>query len=97
MSHPPLHAPTGVSVRTATVNALRGLLYEFGVTLPRGGTRASDNWPSRAEINDAVPAVIVQLVDDQLLALADIERHVQAMEEGDQPDAQEPGKRPSSA
>ena len=25
-----------VSVRTATINALRGLLYEFGVVLPRG-------------------------------------------------------------
>ncbi|MBK7848528.1 MAG: transposase [Zoogloea sp.] len=71
-----------VSVRTATVNALRGLLYEFGVTLPRGrhsGLRQLAQ--QRAEINDAVPAVMVQLVDDQLLALADIERHVQAMEE----------------
>lgn len=71
-----------VSVRTATVNALRGLLYEFGVTLPRGrhsGLRQLAQ--QRAEINDAVPAVMVRLVDDQLLALADIERHVQAMEE----------------
>ncbi len=71
-----------VSVRTATVNALRGLLYEFGVTLPRGrhsGLRQLAQ--QRAEINDTLPAVMVRLVDAQLLALADIERHVQAMEE----------------
>ncbi|WP_374476819.1 hypothetical protein [Zoogloea sp.] len=68
------------------------------MTLPQGrhlGLRQLAQ--QRAEINDAVPAVMVRLADDQLLALADIEWHVQAMEGGGQPDAQEPGKRPSSA
>jgi len=63
--------------------ALRGLLYEFGVTPPQGRHSGLRQLASNApEINDAVPAVMVRLVDDQLLALADIEGHVQAMEGG---------------
>jgi len=71
-----------VSVRTATVNALRGLLYEFGVILPQGRHSGLQHLAQqRAVLNDTLPAVMVRLVDAQLLALADIERHVQAMED----------------
>lgn len=71
-----------VSVRTATVNALRGLLYEFGVILPKGReTGLKQLAEQRAEINDKLPAVMVRLVDDQLRALDDVEQHVQAMED----------------
>ncbi|WP_374503506.1 hypothetical protein [Zoogloea sp.] len=45
--------------------ALRGLLYEFGVTLPQGRHSGLRQLASNApEINDAVPAVMVRLVDD---------------------------------
>lgn len=70
-----------VSVRTATVNALRGLLYEFGVHLPRGKrTGLKDLAERRAQIDEQLPAAMVRLVDAQLLALKDIERHVQTMD-----------------
>jgi transposase len=71
-----------VAMRTASVNALRGLLYEFGVVLPRGkrvGMRCLAE--HRAEIDAQLPATMVRLLNDQLLALQDIERHVQAMDQ----------------
>lgn len=71
-----------VSVRTASLNALRGLLYEFGVILPQGRHLGLRHLAQhRSAINEVLPAVMVRLVDAQLLALADIERHVQAMED----------------
>ena len=71
-----------VSVRTATINALRGLLYEFGLILPQGkqaGLQALAN--QRAQIDAKLPAPTVRMLDDQLLALHDIERHVKAMDD----------------
>ncbi len=71
-----------ISARTATVNALRGLLYEFGVALPRGkrvGMRYLAE--QRVDIDSQLPATMVRLLNDQLLALQDIERHVQAMDQ----------------
>lgn len=67
-----------MKVRTATVNALRGLLYEFGVVLP-GGKHAGlkslqDN---RAGIDAQLPASMVRLVDEQLRALQEIEKNVE--------------------
>ena len=71
-----------ISVRTATVNALRGLLYEFGVTLPQGRPAGLKHLSEkRAAINGALPAVMVRLVDDQLRALEDIEQHIKAMDD----------------
>jgi len=70
-----------VSVRTATVNALRGLLYEFGVVLPGGkkaGLRALR--AHRAQIDEQLPAPMQRLVDVQLRALADIEQHIDQLE-----------------
>jgi transposase len=66
-----------ISVRTATVNALRGLLYEFGATLPAGkdsGLKALGE--NRASVNAQLPAVMVALVDQQLRALQEIEHNV---------------------
>lgn len=71
-----------VCVRTATINALRGLLYEFGVTLPVGkhaGLKALAQ--RRAEIDAQLPATMVRLVDAQLQALAEVQGHVQALED----------------
>ena len=71
-----------VSLRTATINAMRSLLYEFGVRLPQGkdiGLKALA--AQRAQIDQVLPATMVRLVNDQLLGLQDIERHVQAMDQ----------------
>jgi len=70
-----------VSVRTATINALRGLLYEFGVVLPGGkhaGLKALG--AHRAEIDARVPATMQRLVDGQLATLKDIERGIERLE-----------------
>lgn len=69
------------SVRTATVNALRGLLYEFGIVLPRGkraGMRTLRE--RRAAIDESLPAAMVRIVEDQLAALQELDRHIEAME-----------------
>jgi len=70
-----------VSVRTATVNALRGTLYEFGVILPGGksaGLKALG--AHRAEVDAAVPGTVQRLVDGQLATLKDIERRIDELE-----------------
>jgi transposase len=70
-----------VSVRTATVNALRGLLYEFGVVLPAGkhaGLKALG--AHRAEIDAKLPGPMQRLVDGQLDTLKDIERRIDQLE-----------------
>lgn len=70
-----------VSVRTASINAMRSLLAEFGVVLPRG-KRAGLKYlgEHRAEIDAQLPEMMVRLLTDQLLALQHIQRHVQTME-----------------
>jgi len=70
-----------VSVRTATVNALRGTLYEFGVILPGGknvGLKALG--AQRAEIDAQLPAAVQRLIDGQLATLKDIERRIDEIE-----------------
>jgi transposase len=70
-----------VSVRTATINALRGLLYEFGVVLPAGkhaGLKALG--AHRAQIDSKVPATMQRLVDGQLATLKDIGRRIDGLE-----------------
>jgi transposase len=70
-----------VSVRTATINALRGALYEFGVTLPGGkrvGLKALAT--HRAEIDAKVPATIQRLIDGQLATLKDIGCRIDKLE-----------------
>ena len=59
-----------VSVRTASVNALRGLLYEFGVVLPAGKVLGLKVLAARrAEFDERLPALMRRLVDQQLAAL----------------------------
>lgn len=70
-----------VSVRTATINMLRGLLYEFGVLLPCGkqaGLKAMR--ARRAEIDDKLPQPMRRLIDLQLEALNDVERSIDRLE-----------------
>jgi len=70
-----------VSVRTATINMLRGLLYEFGVLLP-GGMKAGLKTigARRAEIDDQLPQLMRRLVDLQLETLKDVERSIDQLE-----------------
>lgn len=70
-----------VSVRTATVNALRGLLYEFGVVL-RGGRQAGLKAlrEQRAAIDEQLPATMRTLVDGQLQTLQQIGQRIDQLE-----------------
>ena len=70
-----------VSVRTATVNALRGLLYEFGVVL-RGGRQAGLKAlaEQRASIDEQLPDAMCPLVNAQLQSLQQIDERIDALE-----------------
>ena len=70
-----------ISVRTATVNSLRGLLDEFGVVL-RGGRQAGLKAlvDQRAAIDEQIPAPMRSLVDGQLRTLAQIGERIDALE-----------------
>ena len=70
-----------VSLRTATINSLRGLLYEFGIALPKGrhsGLRALAE--QAAQIDAQLPARMGELVRQQLAGLRQIDEHIQAYE-----------------
>lgn len=71
-----------VSVRTATVNSLRGLLYEFGVVL-RGGRKAGLKAlaEQRAAIDEQIPPPMRDLVDGQLQTLGQIGERIDALEQ----------------
>jgi transposase len=70
-----------VSVRTATVNSLRGLLYEFGVVL-RGGRKAGLKAlaEQRAAIDEQLPLAMRTLVDGQLQMLEHIGQRIDQLE-----------------
>lgn len=70
-----------VSVRTATVNALRGLLYEFGVVL-RGGRQAGLKAlaEQRAAIDAQLPEAMCRLVNGQLQSLAQVNERIDELE-----------------
>lgn len=70
-----------VSVRTQTINSLRGLLYEFGVTLP-GGRQAGIKAirANRAEIDAKVEPLMREMIDGQLAMLGLIDQRIEAIE-----------------
>ena len=70
-----------VSVRTATVNMVRALLYEFGVVLP-GGKKAGLKTigAKRAEIDEQLPELVRRLVQLQLDALKDVQRNIDQLD-----------------
>ena len=70
-----------IKVRTQMVNGLRGLLYEFGVVLPGGrlaGLKAIST--ARAEIEQAVPALMRPVIDGQLQALREVDARIEALQ-----------------
>jgi transposase len=70
-----------ISVRTATINSLRGLLYEFGVVLPPGKVLGLKVLAARrAEFDSLLPAPMQRLVDQQLAALTQLQEAVDKVE-----------------
>jgi transposase len=69
------------SVRTATINALRALMYEFGVVLPRGKALGLKTLAERrAEFDALLPLVMQRLVDQHLAALRQMDCEVKRIE-----------------
>jgi transposase len=70
-----------VSLRTATVNQLRSMLYEYGIVAPKGRKKVVA-WVAehRAQIEQQVPAMVVQLMDQQLQALRELNERIVANE-----------------
>ncbi len=70
-----------VSLRTATINQLRSMLYEFGIVAPKGRKQVI-GWVGehRARIEQQVPAMVVQLLDQQLQALRELDERILANE-----------------
>ena len=70
-----------ITIRTATINSMRGLLYEFGIFLPKGRCIGLNTITQRrAEIDAALPPVMVRLLDEQLRTMREIEHNVKAMD-----------------
>lgn len=70
-----------VSVRTASTNALRSHLYEFGVTVPKG-RKVLMHWIAehRAQLELELPPLMVRLMDQHLQALRQLDEHILAAE-----------------
>jgi transposase len=70
-----------VQVRTASLNALRGLLYEFGIVLPKGKPAAL-RWLVEhcAQMEAQLPGAMVRLLQAQMQALRDLQEQVKALE-----------------
>ena len=70
-----------ISVRTATINMSRGLLYEFGIALPKGRPAAL-RWINehRVQIEEQLPPAMVRLLQHLLQTLKDLDQHVLTME-----------------
>lgn len=66
-----------VSLRTATVNQLRGMLYEFGVVAPKG-RKSVVQWVAehRAQVEQAVPPALIRLLDQQLEVLQELDQRI---------------------
>jgi transposase len=70
-----------IKARTACINSLRGLLYEFGVVLPQGREAALKKLANeRAQIDPQLPALLVGLLNEQLRALQELQANVKALE-----------------
>lgn len=70
-----------IRFRTMQVNQLRGLLYEFGITL-KGGRQAglAEMQQRMAELEQTVPGMLFEAIKEQLHRLDDIEADVQNIE-----------------
>ena len=70
-----------VKFRTMQVNQLRGLLYEFGITL-KGGRQAglAEMKQRMAELEEIVPGMLLEAVKEQLKRLNEVEVDLQGIE-----------------
>jgi transposase len=71
-----------VKFRTAQVNGLRGLLYEFGITLKRGRQAAlNEICERRAELEQTVPGLLWGAIEAQLARINGIDEELKIIEQ----------------
>ena len=71
-----------VKFRTMQVNQLRGLLYEFGVTFRSGRLAGLAEMRARmAELEEALPAVLISSLQDQLKRIDGLEQDIDQLEQ----------------
>ena len=70
-----------VKSRTAQVNQLRGLLYEFGIMLPGGRLAGLQQIRERmAELEDLVPEILLDAIKEQLDRVRRLDADVNQLE-----------------
>jgi transposase len=70
-----------IKFRTMQVNQLRGLLYEFGVSFRTGRVAGLNEIRARmAELEDALPGIMIFSLQDQLRRIDAIERDIDQLE-----------------
>lgn len=71
-----------VRIRVMQVNQLRGLLYEFGVTLPQGRSTAIEAAKtSLSSLADQLPAMLTDSLQDQISRLLMLDEQIQRIEQ----------------
>lgn len=71
-----------VSLRTATINALRGLLYEFGVALPQGKHAGLGMLGEQlGQLQESLPPSVMAMALHQLAAIRQLDEHVKVYED----------------
>jgi transposase len=67
--------------RIMQTNALRGLLYEFGVVLPEGGCALAKAWPAAlATVADQLPGMLIDSLREQWARVQTTEAEITAIE-----------------
>lgn len=68
-----------MTARTATLNMLRGLLYELGVVMPQ---RAALRWigEHRLQLEDTLPPAMLRMLDEQVKMARAFEQQIAALE-----------------
>jgi transposase len=68
-----------MATRTGRINTLRGLLHEFGVTMPRGARTAFKQLPMKID-DPAVPAAMRPMLQEVVAEIHELSRRIDAVE-----------------
>ncbi|HEJ6944092.1 TPA: IS110 family transposase [Serratia marcescens] len=70
-----------VKFRTAQINALHGMLLEFGETIRKGRASLANMFPGALErLKERLPAYLINLLDEQYQRLAELDKHIEGIE-----------------
>lgn len=70
-----------VKIRTMQTNQLRGLLYEFGASLPQGRMRGMARIPEAlVKLEDVLPAMVIDIIRDQLQRIERLTQDIAGIE-----------------